>query len=186
MSAYFGATLSPGEEEVFVLLGGYESGYIAKSVVVQRADTEEDMLAFTFVREDVSYFVAPPSEAYLMAIWLHLKQHWDIESLSVSKYVDVGKIEKLSEWAPSDVGAMPLHVFVVLVNNHKDKVKRWKMPHAITGIQEKLASIGIKSTAELRDFVRTQTEDEVNRELVACGQRAFSPNTLSVIKSLLQ
>jgi hypothetical protein len=182
-SRCMGSLVSLTDEE-FQTLKDFEGGYVARSLVVQRTDSEEDVLAYAFVRDEVVEFVSQPSDAYLMAIWLHLRQHWEIETLHVNKFVSVGQVQLVSTWTPPPNPIdLPLNAFVVLLNNHKEK--KWSLPRVIPEIEEKLGSIGIKSPSNLLDRLKADGPKDLNRSLVTAGQRIFSPNSLTVIESLL-
>ena len=128
-------------------------------------------------------FVSPPSEPYLCAIHVMLREVWSAEHTGIIEINCVGedgRVKFLRQWAYPGSHALGLHALVVEANARKSQ--RWEMPKAIGEIVAKLAAVGVDSVAKLKSRLERQ---RLNAELEAAGQKSFSTETLKVFSDLL-
>ena len=94
---------------------------------------EKIVAASTYIRRDRMY-IEPPSEAYLTAITVHLKEHFENIKIDISYCEGLGgEVEVLLNRgcyiAPSTTALLrTLEAFMVAVNSHKQHTKKWVMP----------------------------------------------------------
>lgn len=190
-------------EAELALLRTFEGGY-SEQRVSARLLSGERVDATTFVKMDAT-FVQPPSMAYLTATHGHLAEnhvHWAAHDgrIALLRLQDVSAEPEGTGaapsstlvrfgsgfWSPPPVADVDMPSLVVRINNHPSKEKKWMMPRMIHGIQEKLASIGVRSAVELSRHLSSTHMDETSAALEAAGHKAFSRNTLLVMRSVLE
>ena len=128
-------------------------------------------------------FIGPPSEPYLCAIHVMLREQWSAEHTGIIEINCVGedgRVKFLRQWAYPGSHALGLHALVVEANARKSQ--RWEMPKTIGEIVAKLAAVGVTDVAELKSRLERQ---RLNAELEAAEQTPFSPETLEVFSDLL-
>ena len=128
-------TLSDNELEKLTF---FETGY--SPIILSVFDITHRSLvnAIAFIKDNSEY-VSLPSEAYLMAIYCHLNEHFDPSECSVCiTSMDSGVICEREEWVPKHPLSLSLQAIIVQINNHPKKTNLWVMPRTIEQIVEKL------------------------------------------------
>ena len=132
-------------------LDQFEGGYQKKSLSIRLEDDKEQE-GFAYIAVDPEWTV-PPSEQYLTACSLMLREHWR-EEISTNIQVngvlgedDVTPVTFLYNWRHPGSHALSLAALCVEVNALRKNP--WVMPRTIRYMQDVLSSQGIESAAQL-------------------------------------
>lgn len=180
----WGAVVDLTEHELS-LLDRFEGGYSKQNIqaTVCTADgREEHVEAVAYIADD-STFREPPTEQYLVAIHLMLREHWDmseetIEVRSVEEQTGGVRIE--SSWRHPGCTNLSLAALMVEVNARKPHP--WEMPATIGSLIHKLAKVGVTDSADLAVALQSGT---LNSSLEAEGCLPFHTGTLTIFTELL-
>ena len=122
----------------------YEGGYDLVSIEVEvfhgcrsgPIDDDDDdnvgetITASTFIKRNCA-FVEPPSEAYLTAIIVHLREHFHAKNLTID-ISEVSRVDTLVTRgryiAPPPSLLLTLEALMVEVNSHSLQESKWEMP----------------------------------------------------------
>lgn len=137
----------------------------------------------------------PPSEQYLTAIHVMLREQWshpdhpiDITVRSIldsDLSSDIPPVPKeLYTWQHPGAHSLSLPALCVEVNVLRDDP--WVMPLTIKKIVAKLRSVGVLSSAQLAVWLGTpELRSQLNDNLVNAGQKSFHDDTLLLFKRVL-
>lgn len=161
-------------------LDSYEKDYRRESIDVfvkgEGGDFEEKK-AFAYLSES-PYWEAPPTEAYLTAIHLMLREQHPCE---VSDVISINgilqkqsphEVKQLYTWRYPGLSALSLSATIVEVNARKSS--HWVMPHKISEIKAALARINIHSAAQLASWLVKDRGASLNSRLLAANAEIFS------------
>lgn len=141
-------------------LAAFEGGYDLKEVQVElfmRRNRDDDndnddyspisdyevgdtiAAASTYIRRD-HMFIEPPSEAYLTAITVHLKEHFENANIDISYCRGYAEVAHRGRYiAPPGAALLrTLEAFMVAVNSHKQHSPKWVMPKSGLQVAAKL------------------------------------------------
>ena len=141
----------------------------------------------------------PPSQQYLTAIHLMLREQWatlcpQALTIRICGLVEVGPgVDKLKLvvfqcWNHPGVPCLTLSALCVEVNCRRCMANEqaWVMPRTINEIRSKLDKVGVESSAQLAMFVGTEAgRKRLNLLLREAGQLEFTPKTLLIFAELL-
>ena len=141
----------------------------------------------------------PPSEQYLTAIHVMLREQWlqpggsiDIPVRAVLPHSHTHSHTHSSSssplllytWQYPGRQCLSLPSLCVEVNLLRDEP--WVMPRTIKEITAKLAAVGVHSAAQLAVCVGTpEMREELNMRLESAGQSGFMDNTLLLFKEVM-
>jgi hypothetical protein len=145
----------------------------------------------------------PPSQQYLTAIHLMLREQWARrrpEALTIricGLMEDEGQsgsgennLVLFEKWEHPGTPCLTLSALCVEVNSRRrptDPSQAWVMPRTINEIRAKLAAVGVHSAAQLAVHVSSRARRErLNAMLTAKGQKQFNANTLKIFAELLE
>lgn len=124
---------------------------------------------------------AAPSEQYLCAVHVMLREHYNMrqEVISVRSCRPDGTVETLPnlEWRHPSVQHLGLEALCVEINSHKNEAP-WEMPSTIAEFVRKLNQVGITTPSQLQACLH------INRVLPN-GQR-FGSDTLAAIRKTFE
>ena len=169
-------------------LDSYESLYRRESIdVFVKGDSGEfvEKQAFAYLSES-PYWEAPPSEAYLTAIHLMLREQHPCEvsdTISVNGILQKEsphQVRQLYTWRYPGLSALSLSATIVEVNARKSS--HWVMPHKISEIKAALAKIGIHSAAQLASWLVKDGGVSLNSRLVSANTEGFSDEEILLFK----
>mmetsp|Transcript_25748 Transcript_25748/g.43379 ORF Transcript_25748/g.43379 Transcript_25748/m.43379 type:complete len:275 (+) Transcript_25748:39-863(+) len=160
------------------------------------ANTEDCRLeqGIAYIAND-SMWQHPPSEQYLTAIHLMLREQWCHPEhpidINVRGILDddispgVAPVPKeLYIWQHPGEHSLSLPALCVEVNVLRDEP--WVMPRTIKEIVAKLSSVGVLSSAHLAVWLGTpELRDQLNDNLVNAGHSRFHDNTLLLFKRVI-
>lgn len=173
------------------LLDQYEQAYtkvdIDITVVIDVEHTTVKGIAYIAKSPD---WTVPPSEHYLTAIHLNLREQWgeDEMSITVSGLLQPSEngMEVLSiyDWEHPGSHALSLPALCVEVNALKSEP--WVMPRTITEIRHKLQEVNIGSAAQLAVALSSHEKvEKLNKNLTEKGHKAFGAETISLFQQVL-
>jgi hypothetical protein len=149
------------------LLDKYEKGYSKNDIEVELfSDGQWTNKATAIVYiSDNSAWLHPPSEQYLTAIHVMLREQFHIISPSNVLEIDVcgiisDKLETVYTWRYPGSNHLSLPALCVEVN--ANRTHKWIMPQTITDIQEELKGVNVHTTAQLAVWLmrRQNTTDQ--------------------------
>ena len=156
-SVTFGSVVSVTNEELSKL-DQFECGYHKEelSISMRVGDDWQPAVAVAYIA-DHPLWTGYPSESYLTAIYVHLREQFsevlpqcfegvDIYGLfRVSDYID--KVLLVDRWTYPGVDQLSLPALCVEVNCRR--TEKWVMPRAISEVRRELAAAGIHSLSQL-------------------------------------
>lgn len=175
----YGALVALTSQELETL-DSYEIMYRRESidVFVKNLDGQfEERKAFAYLCES-PYWESPPSEAYLTAIHLMLREQHPCE---VSDTISINGIlrkqartdvEHLYTWRYPGLSALSLSATIVEVNARKSS--HWVMPHKISDIKAALAKVDVHSAAQLASWLVKDKGVSLNSRLRAAEAEPLS------------
>ena len=175
----YGALVALTSQEL-ECLDSYEHQYRRESIDVfvkgDNGDFEEKK-AFAYLSE-CPYWEAPPSEEYLTAIHLMLREQ---HSCEVSDIISINgilqkdsphEVQQLYTWRYPGLSALSLSATIVEVNARKST--HWVMPHKIPEIKAALAKVDVHSAAQLASWLVRDRGATLNARLRAANAETFS------------
>lgn len=152
-------------------------------------NNEYDTTAIAYIAHDPSW-VIPPSEQYLTAIHVMLREQWSHQFSEITipvKGIFRNEIVTLFDWSHPGTHNLTLPSLCVEANTrlpiHMD---RWIMPKTIIDIQNKLKLIDIHSTAQLAIYLSSaEGMKSLNQKLMEKNIEIFDIHVLHVFKELL-
>jgi hypothetical protein len=175
----YGSVVALSNEELCIL-DGYEAQYHKTfiDIMVKSNEIYEPTQAFTYI-SDYPYWQTAPSEQYLTAIHVHLRQHHPSDiSYSISvcgvlqKNMSDAPIETIYTWKYPGKDSLSLPALMVEVNSRKSAP--WVMPSKIGELSSALSTIGIQSAAQLAVLLYRDEGVSLNKKLTSAGQVALS------------
>ena len=184
----YGAVVELTEAELG-RLDRFEGGYSRQIIEakVQAADGQEETAEAVVYISDNSEMTAPPTEQYLTAIHLMLREHWsmDGETIEVRSANGSMGVRVESSWRHPGCTKLTLAALVVEVNALRSSP--WKMPATIGEIETKLAAVGVVDSDDLAEaLTAAEGASALNAALVAAGHRPFGSETLRILGELLE
>jgi len=195
----FGSLVALTASEL-ALLAQYEGGYTQKTIVVEDLTTGAQVVAVTFIKNNVS-FKSPPSEGYLTAIHMHLKENFpgDPCTITLRRVAaaaeakveggggggDVVELIQAEDWSLPAIEDCDMLSFLVRVNNDADKRTKWQAPRELQDFKTKLAAISINTVGQLRSYMHLVSDAQLNQALLSRGGKGFSANSCVVMRKLL-
>lgn len=173
--------------------GGYSKHSVDVKVIMNGSWCTETVVAIAYIKDDTTW-TCGPSDAYLTAIHVMLREQFDVEvckPLPIKK-IDEGSSELItvSEWVQPDCTDLSISAICVEVNSRLPAALKWEMPIEMFEITKKLSSLGINSTREVILALRHDRfgeEASLNARLRSAGcTRLFNTNDLCIIRELLQ
>ena len=188
-SKTFGSVVELTNEE-FHRLHSYEGGYeyIEISIIILTEDNKKiKTKAFAYIAKN-PVFKTRPTEQYLTAIHVHLRDHWDMKNQAITirgLNQDTLQIDIFKDWVHPGIKNLSLESIVVEINSHKKTP--WEMPKTIKKIVNKLTDIGINSTEELGESLSYSSNGTLmlNDALSDRGYKIFGKDTILILKTLL-
>jgi cation transport regulator ChaC len=185
----FGGAVELSNKEIS-LLDKYEGSYDKVDIditIVTIAGEQQQVRGMVYVAVSPKW-TGPPSEHYLTAIHLNLREHWGNDTaVSVAGLLESSNSDMpltLYDWRHPGSHSLTLHALCVEVNALKSEP--WVMPRTITEIVDKLNAIGIYSAAQFA--VALSTDEKVNdmkRKLEQAGHLSFNAESVGLFKQLL-
>lgn len=172
------------------LLDNYEGSYSKVDIDITIVDSNgvlQQVRGMAYIANS-PHWTGPPSEHYLTAIHLNLREHWGNDiGVSVTGLLESSNSDMpltLYEWQHPGGHSLTLHALCVEVNALK--TKPWVMPRTITEIISKLEAIGIFSAAQFAVAISTDGNMHVlNKKLKEAGHLGFNSETIMLFKQLL-
>ena len=198
------ASLSPAPEsqtyggavhltrDELALLDNYEGGYskveITMTVVLEGDHVSVNGLVYIC---NSPKWTGPPSEQYLTAIHLNLREHWgeeQISSLPVAGVLDptnACQVITFYEWCYPGSHALTLPALCVEVNALRESP--WVMPRTINDILSPLGAVGIESAAQLAVAISCQERVvQLSKNLQANGEACYFSESVDHFKQVLR
>lgn len=156
-SVTFGSVVSVSNEELSKL-DKFESGYHKEelSVSVLVGDDWQSAVAVAYIA-DHPLWTGYPSESYLTAIHVHLREQFSevlpecLEGVDIYGLFrvsdDIDKVLLVDRWTYPGVDHLSLPALCVEVNCRR--TEKWVMPRAISEVRRELAAAGIHSLGQL-------------------------------------
>jgi hypothetical protein len=181
------------------LLETYEGGYrkVTISVCISKggdANEEIETPALAFIAGSgvdgwTDTLEVPPSEEYLVAIHVHLREHWDLSFLAaiVINSFEAGGIRRHGEWSHPGTPQLKLESLIVEANARRpgSSLEPWIVPRCIAEMVGKLRAEGIEDTPALhRCMNKEYATRELNEALVAKGHTILCPETVAIFRDL--
>lgn len=141
-------------------LDSFEGGYHREELLVfiLKDDCWEEVPAIVYLANCSKWTVAP-SEAYLTAIYIHLREQFDTVDPGCLDKIDIcgvfaeNKLEVIDQWVYPGSSKLTLAALCVEVNSKR--TNKWIMPRTIGEVKNDFELLGIQSSAQLAAwFVR--------------------------------
>jgi gamma-glutamylcyclotransferase (GGCT)/AIG2-like uncharacterized protein YtfP len=167
-------------------LDAFEGGYDKHSIkaIEKREDDEILVDAICYIAKNNTF--RQPTEQYLTAIHIMLREHWDMNGETIDIRAadgDTVAATKASWSHPSSAG-LTLPALVVEANARRSSP--WTMPKTIGEIVEKLAGVNVLTTSAFTGaLVHAEGTAALNRMIEASGRSPFSAETLRIFGELL-
>ena len=181
-----GALVCLNDEEL-KLLDSYEKGYRKEkiSVVLQKSSKIVDAIAYVAGHSAEQWtpsLSVRPSEQYLTAIHLMLREHWYGrrefgDHIPIHSAKSGGGVELVAKWTYPGKAKLSLASFAVEINSMKQK--KWIMPLTIHEFVSKMERIGVRTVWDLY-----QSLPSINSLLLKSGEKALNVDTLSAITKI--
>jgi cation transport regulator ChaC len=195
-SKTLGAATFLSDKEI-ELLDRFETAYCLTPITIIIAGENEDEQikdGYVYIALENIWRVAP-SEQYLTAIHLMLREQWSHMKLPLTIPVkgvlmashNAGKDEMhaLYEWNHPGSHSLSLPALCVEVNAMR--ASPWVMPQTIHRIQKKLSAVDVFSCAQLAVFlVSEESMNSLNDKIIASGHLEFDIDTLRLFKMALE
>lgn len=180
---------TPMSNEDLSKLDGFEASYekVSNDITVKFNGELHTIPGVFYIAKD-NIFVSKPSEQYLTAIHLMLREQWPetAEEGIVIRGVKEGTTEpvKIGEWKHPGNASLTLSSVCVEVN--AKKANPWKMPVTIDQIVSKFEKVNIKSSTDLNPYLAsTDKMKELNSILKKSGQTVMNLDTLDIFKEVI-
>jgi len=168
-------------------LEAFEGGYGLYPIAITLVDSQETTTALTFIRKGAD-FIERPSEAYLTAIFCHLREVGaPSTTIEIAGYTATGERVLVDEgWSYPEAHSMAgLPAFLVIANS--ERVARglpsWAMPAAIRTYVALLAAAHVHTVNDLS--VALHNIAKFNGSVVAAGYDKLDDDTTAVFSQLL-
>lgn len=170
--------------------GGYTKEDMDIIIIVNGNETVVKGVAYIAINP---LWIRPPSEQYLNAIHLMLREQWStyfpvihIKIHGIFQTNEHQSLVLINEWSHPGTQKLSLPSLCVEVNARLPPESAWVMPQTIVEIEEKLGSIGVHSVAHLALYLRSEdTMNLFNSKLIENGHKSFHMNTLHIFRDLL-
>ena len=181
-----GAIVRLSDEEL-KLLDSYERGYRKEKVCVKLKKDNRSIDAIVYVagseRKKQAWtpsMTVLPSEQYLTAIHLMLREHWDIDEIRSIRIntAESGTVRLVKTWNFPSKSKLSLKSFCVEINAEK-KDTPWVMPMTIHEFVSKMKRIGVLNVFDLY-----QVLPSMNARLIERGEKKVGVDTLSAISRI--
>jgi len=163
--------------------GGYSKQWIEAKVRTGEGAEETSTVCVYLANRNT--MVVPPTEQYLTAIHLMLREHWNMDGEAIEvRSAAAGEVRVESSWSHPGAANLSLAAFLVEVNAQRSRP--WKMPATISEIESKLALAGIRSSSDLSEaLTAADPATGLNAALERAGRHPFSVETLRIFGKLL-
>lgn len=154
---------------------------------------EVKQTAFAYIAVQPKW-ICPPSEQYLTAIHLMLREQWshvhstiDIPVNGVFHVNDAAVMLPLYTWRHPGAHRLSIPALCVEVNARiPPEANSWVMPGSILDVETRLAAVGVQSTAQLAlKLAAPGGPSELNGKLSTVGHPPFDETVLGLFKELL-
>lgn len=187
---------APLSNEELLLLDAFEGLYnkIKHDILIKYKGESHTVSGVFYIANDNTY-KSQPSEQYLTAIHLMLREQWPEEDdaivvrgiLQDTTYPNPNLNPNpvvLYEW--NHPGSHSLSLSALCVEVNAKRAIPWVMPRNIKQIVEKLKKINIFSSAQLTPYlVSTEGMEKFNQKLIKIDERAVKLSTLLLFKEVI-
>jgi cation transport regulator ChaC len=188
-SRTYGSAVNLSEREI-ELLDRYETNYELTPLNINvYLNSEEVVLqGYAYIAND-KIWSGPPSEQYLTAIHLMLREQWGssnscLQILVKGVFEDNPSVRHIHTWTHPGSHAISLPALCVEVNSRRSTP--WVMPQTIHEIVHKLSLVGIHSSAQLAVHLTSQERmDALNENITRQGCISFQIDTLKLFRDAL-
>eukprot|EP00501_MAST-03F_sp_TOSAG23-6_P000056 GSMAST32.ASY1.ANO1.57.1 assembled CDS len=159
------------------LLDAYEVGY--HLIELEALVEQEPKIVCAYVVDGCPSMICPPSEQYLCAIHIMLREHWDMKNENIqilSQNSSTNSIVTVDSWQHPGIEKLTLCGLFVEVNSRRSTP--WKMPQTMNEIVSKLKRVDIYSTHQL--LVKNGIEN-VNKKLKKQNEKLFGDETIKIL-----
>jgi hypothetical protein len=172
----------------------YDRVEVEMLVRVDRASAEEvRQKAFAYIAVQPKW-ICPPSEQYLTAIHLMLREQWshvhptiDIPINGVFHVGGASVLLPLYTWRHPGAHRLSIPALCVEVNARiPPEMNTWVMPGSIMEVEHSLASLGVHSAPQLAlRLAAPGAARELNAKLAELGLQPLDETVLNLFKELL-
>eukprot|EP01038_Epipyxis_sp_PR26KG_P008957 gene8957-12078_t len=168
-------------------LDHYEGGYHKQELTVQVLSSNrqdwESINAISYIANNPTY-ITNPSDSYLTAIYVMLREQYKIIQPSVLDSIDIcgisssnnDSITKYGTW--TFPGRENLEIEPLIVEINSCKIKKWIMPLTINSARNELNEIGVTNARQLRQLVF----DDEKLELFLTSSTVFDDESIIILK----
>ena len=171
-------------------LRGYEGGYREEQCVATRRDEGTTCSCIVFIAglTFTPSMSVPPHEAYLCAIHVQLREHYDMRTETITVRTCEGRdVRVVSDWVHPGVAQLSLSALVVEMNATGSC--GWIMPATIAEVVDKLVAIGCDAAGPAAQLLRPEIGgadlNYLNENLRRAGRKTFGAAALTALTSML-
>ena len=176
-------------------LRGYEGGYREVQCVATRRDERTTCSCIVFIAGKPANGLTftpsmsvPPHEAYLCAIHVQLREHYDMRTETITVRTCEGRdVRVVSDWVHPGVAQLSLSALVVEMNATGSC--GWIMPATIAEVVDKLVAIGCDAAGPAAQLLRPEIGGAdlhyLNENLRRAGRKTFGAAALTALTSML-